>query len=417
MARKKGLLNKTLNKIYRWLPGHLKHRLVRRGLRVTRYLPQELSFKVADTKDELEAAYRILHDAYVDCGYTEKTPSGMRLVKHFALPTTTTLVAKWKDQVVGTVSVIRHTPLGLPIQSIFSLDEVLAPGKAIAEVSALAIDKNFRQRQGTIFLPLCRFFYEYSTQYMGIDRVVIAVNPTWSDFYEGLLCFRRLENKVVAKYNFANGAPAIGLWADLQELKDFLEKHYDHLPDRSNLFSYFTKGEIKSFQFPEREYVRAFDPVITPFLMKYFFSEKSNLFSELSHEDKQMIANYYPHEEYQQLLCGQVIKRNGDFRFVVSARANLYDITSMTEPDIDCRILDVSKRGIKVQGTPPPGKRVNLEIHVSRDKTVLISGKVRWIEREANIFGVEVDQQSSEWADYLEYLHKVYHDLSAKAAA
>ncbi len=43
-------------------------------------------------------------------------PSGMRVTIYHALPTTTTLCAKIGDQVVGTLSLIRESALGVPLQ-------------------------------------------------------------------------------------------------------------------------------------------------------------------------------------------------------------------------------------------------------------------------------------------------------------
>ena len=62
--------------------------------------------KIADTKEELEACFTLLHDAYVDSGFMKPDPSGMRVTIYHALPTTTTLCAKYDGQVVGTLSLI-----------------------------------------------------------------------------------------------------------------------------------------------------------------------------------------------------------------------------------------------------------------------------------------------------------------------
>ncbi len=52
-----------------------------------------LELKIADTQEELEACFALLHDAYVAAGFMKPDPSGMRVTPYHALPTTTTLCA------------------------------------------------------------------------------------------------------------------------------------------------------------------------------------------------------------------------------------------------------------------------------------------------------------------------------------
>ena len=82
---------------------------------------ERLVLKIAETQEELEACFSLLHDAYVGSGFMKPDPSGMRVTIYHALPTTTTLCAKWDGQVVGTLSLIRESALGFPLQRIFDL--------------------------------------------------------------------------------------------------------------------------------------------------------------------------------------------------------------------------------------------------------------------------------------------------------
>ncbi len=107
-----------------------------------------LQLKIADTKEELEACFRLLHDAYVGSGFMKPDPSGMRVTIYHALPTTTTLCAKYDGEVVGTLSLIRDSAFGFPLQSIFDLSGVRAKEGNIAEVSALAVHPKFRKTGG-----------------------------------------------------------------------------------------------------------------------------------------------------------------------------------------------------------------------------------------------------------------------------
>ncbi len=117
---------------------------------------------------------------------------------------------------VGTLSLIRESVFGFPLQAIFDLKEVRARGGKIAEVSALAVHPDFRKTGGAILFPLMKFMYEYCTTFFDTRHLVIAVHPTRIEMYESLLFFKRLTENKVDNYDFANGAPAVGASLDLQ---------------------------------------------------------------------------------------------------------------------------------------------------------------------------------------------------------
>jgi len=88
--------------------------LIRENLRLEYDLPKDFTIEVVSSVEEMEAAFRILHDAYVDAGYMKPHPTGMRILPQHLLLTTTVVVAKLGQEVIGTVSMIRDSALGLP---------------------------------------------------------------------------------------------------------------------------------------------------------------------------------------------------------------------------------------------------------------------------------------------------------------
>jgi len=85
-----------------------------------------LALTIAETREDLEACFALLHDAYVASGFMQPQPSGLRVTPYHALPTTTTLCAKFDGEVVGTLSLIREGVFGFPLQSAFDLTAVRA---------------------------------------------------------------------------------------------------------------------------------------------------------------------------------------------------------------------------------------------------------------------------------------------------
>ena len=261
-----------------------------------------LIFKIAETREELEACFRLLHDVYVSQGFMEPDPSGMRVTVYHALPTTTTLCAIFDGKVVGTLSLIRESAIGFPLQRIVDLTSVRAKRGNIAEVSALAIHPAFQGLGGMVLLPLLKFLYEYCTSLFDTRHLVIAVHPRHIETYESLLFFRRLSGNVVPSYDFVNGAPAIGATLDLKHAPELLRKYYGQRPLRRNLHHYFVAMRLPNIELPSRRFYTTNDPVMTPELIDHFFNRKTNVFASLSARKKTLLHMIYDLPEYRRVL-------------------------------------------------------------------------------------------------------------------
>lgn len=261
-----------------------------------------LVLKIADTKEELEACFKLLHDAYVSSGFMKPAPSGLRATIYHALPTTTTLCAKFDGQVVGTLSLIRESVFGFPLQAIFDLKAVRARGGKIAEVSALAVHPDFRKTGGAILFPLMKFMYEYCTTFFDTRHLVIAVHPTRIEMYESLLFFKRLTENKVDNYDFANGAPAVGAALDLRRAPKKYKQTYDKKPRRKNLYDYFVRTKLPNIILPQRRYHTTNDPVMTTELLDYFFNKRTQVFAHLTNREKMLLQSIYDLPEHQAML-------------------------------------------------------------------------------------------------------------------
>lgn len=154
LARLRFYLNQTARKLFSLLPQKSRHNVYRSFVDCDSSPNKRLVLKIAETKEELEACFKLLHDAYVSSGFMTPDPSGMRVTIYHALPTTTTLCAKFDDQVVGTLSLIRESAIGFPLQRIFDLTGVREKEGNIAEVSALAVHPRYRRTGGNHPFPV-----------------------------------------------------------------------------------------------------------------------------------------------------------------------------------------------------------------------------------------------------------------------
>ena len=98
-----------LRKAFSLFPRSLRFAIFRSFVACDPAPDKRLVLKIAETREELEACFKLLHDAYVSSGFMKPAPSGLRATIYHALPTTTTLCAKFDGQVVGTLGVIGPT--------------------------------------------------------------------------------------------------------------------------------------------------------------------------------------------------------------------------------------------------------------------------------------------------------------------
>jgi hypothetical protein len=411
-------LRKALRKTVSYLPAPIRYRIIRQSLRLDYSRPESLEFKVADNLEELKAAYRILHDTYVEQGYSVPCESGMRITKYFSLPTTSTLIAKLEGQVVGTMSIIRKSQFGLPLEQEFDLSKLEKNGDVIAEVSSLAIDKGFLGNRGSLFLPLCKFFYEYALRYMNLDYAVIVVNPIWRDFYKGILGFQDLANKEVSKYEFANGAPGVGLKLNIKKEESILLELYGEIEKKKNLYTYMVEHKMNCFQFPDRTYAKAQDPVMTPEMLSYFFSEKSDIYKNLTPLEVLTLHSLYPQKQYKLVLPQMDTTPKNTFhrqgqRYIIQAHGEILNKKELC----NIRIIDASREGVRVYGKVRMNEQVDLKVFISENEEVNLSGTVCWIDKNSSTFGVRLTESGETWESYIDYLNSDFSKLIEKKAA
>ncbi len=372
-----------------------------------------LTFKIAETREELEACFRLLHDVYVRQGFMEPDPSGMRVTIYHALPTTTTLCAMFDGKVVGTLSLIRESAIGFPLQRIFDLTSVRAKRGNIAEVSALAIHPAFQGFGGMVLLPLLKFLYEYCTGLFDTRHLVIAVHPRHIETYESLLFFRRLSGKVVPSYDFVNGAPAVGATLDLKHAPEILRKYYGHRPLRRNLHHYFVAMRLPNIELPNRRFYTTNDPVMTPQLIDYFFNRKTEVFANLSPRKKTLMNMIYDLPEYQRVLPPlpqqereRVVRQHRRFSVKCPGRLSPTDDSGAA---IAMEITEVSRYGFRA-GTrqPVPADTwLNAVIQLGRQETALL--QVRCVQDTVftgnHRYGFQIGEPDLVWRKFVNALY------------
>ncbi|WP_301100553.1 hypothetical protein [Propionivibrio sp.] len=422
-SRSRKFVRELARKLISWLPRKRRFAVFRSFADCNPAPSERLVLKIAETKEELEACFAVLHDAYVDSGFMKPDPSGMRVTIYHALPTTTTLCAKYDGEVVGTISLIRESAMGFPLQQIFDLSAVRKKEGFIAEVSALAINRKFRRTGGTILFPLMKFMYEYCTTFFDTRHLVIAVNPSHIEMYESLLFFRRLTANVIENYDFVNGAPAIGATLDLKEAEEIFRENYASKPPRRNLYAYFIELKLPNIHFPNRRFFTTNDPVLTPALIDHFFNVRTRTFANLSERKKALLHSIYDLPEYRAVLPApsespgaSPLRRHERFSVKCPGRIT-YTTDEGKQGNISIKVVEVSLDGFQAfaHGILPLNIWCDVTIKLGHADISRVSAYVLREKRSESrgLYGFRLGEPDISWRKFVSALNgsKIYSDL------
>jgi hypothetical protein len=404
---KKKFLNYAIRNALKILPKEKRLNLYRNMISVSTEYPKELKYKLAETKEELEAALKILHDEYVRSGYMDPHPSGMRVTPYHALPSTSTLIATWNNEVVATISIIRSNPFGLPLEKIYDLDPIKQNGARLAEISSLAIKKGFQGDKGLILFPLLKFLYNYCVDFFGVDYMLIAVNPNRIEFYEALMFFKRLDEKNVVDYDFVNGAPAVGGYLCLRDAYNEFAFEYGKKKTVKNLFNFFVERKFSNIFFPDRRYFQISDPFLNPEMLDYFFNEKTDVFKSMSDHEISILRYTYRDESYLNVIPDRGSKATGDLvrlstRYEVKCQGR---IILSEDKYISLNILDISGGGFAATLDFPVrfGTKLTINIAIGEFKLVTLIAHPVW-KNDESTYGFKIIKSCDEWKSFTSHL-------------
>lgn len=288
------MLKKMIAKLVKRLPEKTRLQFYRDRAELPSFtLDPDFTVEIARSQHDLEKAFQLLHDAYVGSKLMNPHASGLRCNLYTFLPHTTVIIAKYKREVVGTVSLIRDSIWGLPSDKDYRAenDKLRSAGKKCVEVSALAVSREYRQRGNAVSLLLMKYLYTYSTDYLSLDSLVCTVHPRAEDFYKALWHFDR--NGEVVSYGFVQGALAVHLSMPLGPVHlGKIIASYNSNSIHKNLGLYAAQEDDR-FKYPSRDHGMKIDPVMTPSLFDYFCIRKSGAWDAFSAVERKSLARIY----------------------------------------------------------------------------------------------------------------------------
>lgn len=391
------------------LPSGIMYRMIRSRIVIRPNLDDDIELKIADTLEELENALSLLNICYKEEGFIDPQSSFYELNKYQLLPTASIIIAKKGSKVVGTLTLVRRSSIGLPLEQVFDISNDAVDNEGCAEITCLAIDRQYRRQTGTDFLfPLMKYMYEYAINYFNVKKLFIACYPKDSHFYKALLEFTDIStNCYVADYK---GAPAQALVLDLQMAYIKMQKTYKGAPLEQDLFQYFTVLKLPQFKYPDRTYHKIIDANWDRNSLDFLINHRNYKMSKLSESEAATLRNWYLENE-----SGTFFRSKTDYIFKRKERrfesANPIFFSNI---QIDTQLPSYSVRDISLNGMRiyskyrfDESKTYEVQVEVAKDMYCILKMKLIWSsERESAFRITECDEQ---WRFYIEYLDNKSH--------
>lgn len=173
---------------------------------------------VARTPEEMDAVYRMTHDAYVEMGFIRPHPGGKLI--HYPhldrIPETTVLLARLDGSIVGTNSLTLDGPAGLHVDEDFKTeaDRIRAEGRALAASYRINTCPEVRQRNA-IVMGLIRETVRIALA-RGVETCLFIFHKRHERIYQRLLNMKTVAERpeIACVENF----PAVFMRCDFEEL-------------------------------------------------------------------------------------------------------------------------------------------------------------------------------------------------------
>lgn len=249
------------------------------------------TIKIAETKEELFKAFRLVYAEYFEQGYIAKShPLAIQYNIYNFLPKTCVFVFQSYHDVISTISYIPDTPLfGLPLDSLYreEADVLRKQGRKIVEIGSLATEKSLRGRNVVMYLYKTVINYGLMT---GVNDLCLTVNPKHVRFYSDIMLCEQIGDE---KFYPWVGAPAVLMRANFDTYAQNMLDTYSTDDFETDLASFFLKmhgskvdSDIDVFRY-EHEAFMDYDAA------RYFFMQRPEVLCSLTDEQIDYLEWFY----------------------------------------------------------------------------------------------------------------------------
>ncbi|PCJ58638.1 MAG: hypothetical protein COA79_12830 [Planctomycetota bacterium] len=201
-----------------------------------------LEFGIANNAADRIQAYRLVYNLYVEKEFAK--PDKIKMWKSLfdAHKDTVTFIAKQKSKVVGAITIVIDSKMGLPADNLFQEDiqSLRNSKKNPAEIISLAIDNSIKGAQN-ILIKLFNYVYISGRSLYGASNLIITINPRHVFYYKKKLLFNQMG--AIKTYDKVGGADAVLLTLDYSKTDLILNKTRKEEFKTNTVYPFFINHE------------------------------------------------------------------------------------------------------------------------------------------------------------------------------
>ncbi len=328
-----------------------------------------IQMRLAQSEADYRAAHQLLQSARGQSGLAHDSGAKYWLLKQHALPSTGTLIATAKGEVLGAICLFGESPFGLPIEAHHPLAGLRSQltGRT-AEISFPAVKTGHED----LLLPLYQLALKFGSTFCLYEHFVTEV-PTSA--------WKQLENS--------------GFLSELSRSKHILALCSPILAE---------SPLPCKVEFPEYKFFRTAHQHMPPDVYAQLFPKE--FFEKLSDSELRVLKNIYDFSDYARSLPNrglQVGTCPKSRRFPLSCEG--YLVLAAGEK-LHVLVLDVSRQGLKIRSEEPleAGHSYPLNLSVGLMKQTELIASVIWVDELSQTAGLQVQSGDGNWQELLDYL-------------
>lgn len=224
------------------------------------------------TPEDFACSISLVHDSYVVAGHMRSHDSGLRVRSGYDTNSSVvTFIARdvSRQQVVGTLSVVSSSDLGLPSEDVFGqeMGAIKTQSRYSVEATGWAVHPHYRR--STLSYDLARHALGW-VAYTGVDSAFSVISPSAKGFFSEVLLFFTVGSE--KSYSPVICDPVVCVWSNPQESRIKAVEIDRALGDDAFLADYlFFKNPVYRFvKYPGIKQVRsAYHHVLADAMMRY----------------------------------------------------------------------------------------------------------------------------------------------------
>ena len=405
-------LKKAFLRFLYYAPFDLGGKFMRSKFKAT--LPDEefskIVFKVAETRVELEKAFKLLQEIYVESGLTSRVYDEQRIQKFNLLPTTNVFIAMYEGEVIATMSHILDSDFGLPMDNYVDLSEIRSRRGRVAEISGLCVKKGWRSKSQGVFMVLALYSHKYSYEILGIRHFCMLTNYSAKVFYNKIFFAEAIDSKKVS-YDGNKNAEGYPQVLDMDNLISKLKTHYTNpILERNLALVWSAFPWKKQCQFKTDGLPLIVSPLVEREQGELVEKMKTQIGTELNELEKVHLDNVYHLDEFKKEISlhgKKMASMRKQPRYLVNMKIKFL----VGKNILAAQILDISFSGFSVffEDSQEVRDKIIGNLTTNSGVSIKVKGSLVWKNQKKAAYKIDYIEEDK-WLDFIESIEKAYDD-------